>query len=199
MPATATTRITGGEWRGRLVSTPTERLLRPTRAVVREALFNILGDRIVGARLADVFAGAGTVGFEALSRGAASALFVDRLPAALALVRRTAERLGCLDRCRLVRGDALGWVRSGAASDLAIDICFLDAPYADDVIDDVLAALGDAPPPLVVCEHHRARALPDRVGRLALVRRAHYGITDLSFLQAEDGSGDHHSEDRGTT
>ncbi len=196
MPAPATTRITGGDWRGRLVSTPRERLLRPTRAVVREALFNILGDRVVGARVADVFAGAGTVGFEALSRGAASVEFVDRQPAALALVRRSADRLGCIDSCRLVRGDALSWARS--AEPTRFDVCFLDAPYADDVIDEVLSALGDAPPRLVVCEHHRARHLPDRVGSLELVRRAHYGITDLSFLQAGDGGGNNSSQDRGT-
>ena len=175
------------------MSTPTEQLLRPTRAVVREALFNILGDRVIGARVVDLFAGAGTVGFEALSRGAAGVVFVDRQARALAHVQETAERLGCVDRCRLVAADALRWVGTGAVRDGDTDICFVDAPYADDSVMAVLEALGAAPPPLVVCEHHRARDLPERVGGLTLVRRARYGITDLSFLQAQVGEedGDH--------
>lgn len=185
MPGAATTRITGGEWRGRLISTPTEQLLRPTRAVVREAMFNILGDRVVGARLVDLFAGAGTVGFEALSRGAASVVFVDHQRRALAHVRDTAARLGCTARCGFVLADAVRWVRSPGAAAADTDICFVDAPYADDVVDEVLAGLGQGPPPLVVCEHHRARVLPDAIGRLALVRRTRYGITDLTFLAAQ--------------
>src|ERR1700680_3054408 len=110
MSATAQTRITGGEWRGRLLTTPREQQLRPTRAMVREALFNILGDAVIGAPVVDLFAGAGTVGFEALSRGASRVAFVDREERSLALVRATAGRLGCADRCRVIRSDALAWV-----------------------------------------------------------------------------------------
>src|SRR6202022_4331767 len=103
MPTTAQTRITGGEWRGRVVSTPREQLLRPTRSVVREALFNILGDAVIGGALVDLLAGAGTVGFEALSRGAGDVVFVDRDERALPPVRATAHRLGCAAAGRIVR------------------------------------------------------------------------------------------------
>ncbi len=183
MPQTAQTRITGGEWRGRLISTPTDRLLRPTRSMVREAIFNILGDRVVGARLVDLFAGAGTVGFEALSRGAASVVFVDRDRRALAHIEQTASRLGCADRAHTVAGDAVRWVRSRPPALAGCHLCFLDAPYADDVVDEILRVLGEAPPPLVVCEHHRGRRLEARIGALEVVRRAHYGITDVSILR----------------
>jgi 16S rRNA (guanine966-N2)-methyltransferase len=183
MPTTAQTRITGGEWRGRVLSTPREQLLRPTRSVVREALFNILGDAVIGASLVDLFAGAGTVGFEALSRGAGTVVFVDRDERALAHVRATADRLGCAARCQIVRSDVLAWVRSQPRELRDATIVFIDAPYRDDVIVDALGVLGDAPPPLVVCEHHRARRLPDRIGGLTVVRRSHYGITDLSVLR----------------
>jgi 16S rRNA (guanine966-N2)-methyltransferase len=186
MPTTAQTRITGGEWRGRLLNTPREQLLRPTRSLVREALFSILADSVVGARVVDLFAGAGTVGFEALSRGAAHATFVDSEERALAHVGATAQRFGCADRCRVIRADALQWVRTRATELGDAGIVFLDAPYRDDTIDDVLRALGEAPPPLVVCEHHRARVLPDRVGRLVVIRRVRYGITGLSVLRASD-------------
>jgi 16S rRNA (guanine966-N2)-methyltransferase len=183
MPVVAQTRVTGGEWRGRLLDTPREQLFRPTRSMVREALFNILGDEVVGAHVVDLFAGAGTVGFEALSRGAADVQFVDRDERALAHVRATAQRLQCAARCRLVRSDALDWTRSRPQELAAATLVFLDAPYRDDAVLEVLDTLGKDPPPLVVCEHHRARALPDRIGKLAVVRRGRYGITDLSLLR----------------
>jgi 16S rRNA (guanine966-N2)-methyltransferase len=192
MPVTAQTRVTGGEWRGRLLSTPRELLFRPTRAMVREALFNILGDEVVGARVVDLFAGAGTVGFEALSRGARDAQFVDRDERALAHVRATAGALQCTARVRTARTDALRWVRSRPRELAEATLVFVDAPYRDDIVVDVLEALGTAPPPVVVCEHHRARSLPDRIGKLAVVRRGRYGITDLSVLRpavVEDGTG----------
>ena len=189
MPVTAQTRVTGGEWRGRLLSTPRQQLLRPTRAVVREALFNILGDEVVGAAIVDLFAGAGTVGFEALSRGAARAVFVDREEQALTHIRASAETLHCADRCQVVRADALDWVRSQPAAVRGAGVVFVDAPYRDDAVLDVLAALGTAPPRVVVCEHHRARSLPDRIGRLALARRGRYGITDLTLFRPADMEG----------
>lgn len=153
---------------------------------MREALFNILGHEISGARLVDLFAGAGTVGFEALSRGAEHVTFVDSDPRAVQLVHESAVLLGCEDRCSVVRADALAWTRRRPPELARATAVFLDAPYRDDVVDSVLAALGEAPPPLVVCEHHRARVLPGRPGRLVVVRRAHYGISDLSILRPAD-------------
>ncbi len=183
MPMTAQTRVTGGEWRGRPLSTPRAPILRPTRAMVREALFNILGDEVVGAEVVDLFAGAGTVGFEALSRGARRAVFVDRDEQALVHVRTTAQMLGCVARCRVIRADAVRWLRSRPAELDANAIVFIDAPYRDDTVMDALALLGEAPPRVVVCEHHRARSLPDSIGGLAVVRRGRYGITDLTVLR----------------
>ncbi len=80
----ADSRITGGEWRGRPLTTPPGMEVRPTRGMVRQALFNILGDTGSGARVVDLYAGAGSLGFEALSRGAVRATFVDRRPQSLA-------------------------------------------------------------------------------------------------------------------
>jgi 16S rRNA (guanine(966)-N(2))-methyltransferase RsmD len=150
---------------------------------VREALFNILRDDVPGADIVDLFAGAGTVGFEALSRGARRVTFVDRDQRALDHVRASAATLRCSERCRLVGSEALGWVRARPRELRDAGIVFVDAPYLDDSVVDVLEALGQAPPPVVVCEHHRARLLPDRIGGLALVRRGRYGITDLSVLR----------------
>ena len=183
MAAPAQTRITAGEWRGRVIDTPRGHSVRPTRSLVREALFNVLGERVVDALAVDLFAGAGTLGFEALSRGAARVTFVDQDRTALAAIAATAARLACADRCLLVRADALGWVRRSGDSLAETDVCFVDAPYRDPALERVLDALGQAPPSLVVCEHHRERRLPERIGGLALVREVRHGLNTLSFLQ----------------
>jgi len=179
----AQTRITAGEWRGRVVATPSGREVRPTRAMVRQSVFNILGTGVVGARMLDLYAGAGTVGFEALSRGAASVTFVERHREALALIARTAERFGCRDRCTLIGADVPRWLRGATAQTAEADLCYIDAPYQDPELDSVLELLGAAPPRLVVCEHHRAREIPEQIGTLTRFREARYGLTTISFLQ----------------
>ncbi len=183
MSAPARTRITAGEYRGRLIGTPRGTQLRPTRSMVRQSLFNILAQRIAGASVIDLYAGAGTVGFEALSRGAASAVFVDHDRDALAAINATAARLGCADRCRLVRADCIAWARRHPDVLGASGLCFIDAPYRDPDLDRVLQAVAASPPALVVCEHHQRRRLADRIGLLILVREVRHGLTTLSFLQ----------------
>ena len=166
-----------------MVETPDGFAIRPTRSMVRQALFNVLADRVPDSRFLDLFAGAGTVGFEALSRGAASAVFVDSDRRAQSVIARNAERFGCGKRCRTVHAEVARWLRTGPREVPEADICFVDAPYRDPDVDTVLALLGDHPPPLVVCEHHRARRLPDRLGELERVRDINHGLTTLTFLQ----------------
>ena len=175
------------------MTTPPGLEVRPTRSMVRQSVFDILGTRVVGARMIDLYAGAGTVGFEALSRGAAFVTFVERHRQALVLITRTAERFGCRDRCHVVGADVRRWLRSAAAETEAADLCYLDAPYRDPELDSVLELLGAAPPRLVVCEHHRARGIAERIGHLERIREARYGLTTISFLQRtaapSDGTG----------
>jgi 16S rRNA (guanine966-N2)-methyltransferase len=187
MPTSAQTRITAGQWRGRSLVTPRGGMsMRPTTAMVRQALFNILGDAVVDATFIDLYAGAGTVGFEALSRGARRVTFVERDRAALECIHATAEKLHTADRVRAVTAEVVSWLRANSQATSQADIVFLDAPYKDDSVDDALRLLGDSPPALVVCEHHRARHLPERVGRLARQRESTYGATRLTILRRDD-------------
>jgi 16S rRNA (guanine(966)-N(2))-methyltransferase RsmD len=156
--------------------------------MVRQALFNILGDAIQDATFVDLYAGAGTVGFEALSRGARHVTFVERDRAALECIRATAEKLDAAKRIRAVTADVVSWLRANRQATSQADIVFLDAPYKDDAVDDALRLLGDSPPALVVCEHHRARRLPERVGRLARQRESTYGATRLTILRRDDAA-----------
>src|ERR1700733_1392562 len=106
------TGITAGEWRGRLINTPHGHKTRPTSSKVRQALFDILGARVVGARVIDLFAGAGTFSFEALSRGAAHATLVERDRRVAALIAGTAKTLECEEQMTVEVAEARGWVDS---------------------------------------------------------------------------------------
>jgi 16S rRNA (guanine966-N2)-methyltransferase len=121
-------RIIAGAWRGRPLDSPPGPTTRPTADRVRETLFSMLASRLGSfdeLRVADLFAGSGALGLEALSRGAAAATFVESDPRAAAAIRRNAERLGALDRVQVLGGSALALPRSEP-----FDLLFADPPYA---------------------------------------------------------------------
>jgi len=120
-----TVRIIGGLWRSRILEFPDVAGLRPTPDRVRETLFNWLGRDLTGLACLDLFAGSGALGFEALSRGAASVVMVEKNAAALAALRENARKLGA-GNLTVVRGDALEFAR-GASS--LFDVVFVDPPY----------------------------------------------------------------------
>jgi 16S rRNA (guanine966-N2)-methyltransferase len=121
-------RITGGEWRSRLIQVVDAPGLRPTPDRVRETLFNWLGQDLSGLHCLDLFAGSGILGFEAASRGAASVVLVERDQGALAALRKNAAMLGS-DRVVVIRADALEFAALAARQDRRFDLVFLDPPY----------------------------------------------------------------------
>src|SRR5690606_29216155 len=100
-------RIVAGQWRGRRLHPPRDRRVRPTPDRVREAWMSILGNEILGARVIDLFAGSGALGLEALSRGAASAEFVELTPQGVDLIRKNADELGAGTEVVVRRADAI--------------------------------------------------------------------------------------------
>jgi 16S rRNA (guanine966-N2)-methyltransferase len=130
-------RIIGGEWRSRLVRFLPAQGLRPTPDRVRETLFNWLGQRLDGLRCIDLFAGSGALGFEALSRGAASVVMVERDRDAAEQLRLNARDLGAA-AVRVVHGDALQYL---ARNDEVFDVAFVDPPYASDLAPKAMQAL----------------------------------------------------------
>jgi 16S rRNA (guanine966-N2)-methyltransferase len=119
-------RIIGGEWRSRRLSIPDGTNVRPTPDRVRETLFNWLRDSVIGSRCLDLFAGSGVLGFEALSRGAAHACFVERDPVLIAALNVQAAVFGVT--ARIVRQDGESFLRGAVAE--PFDVVFLDPPYA---------------------------------------------------------------------
>ena len=135
-------RIVGGRLRGRALAAPKGQAIRPTADRLRESLFNILihayGDPITGARVLDLFAGTGALGLEALSRGAAFALFVDDGAEARALMRQNVEALGVAAVARIFRRDA---TKLGPAYPVApFSLAFLDPPYGKGLAEKALAS-----------------------------------------------------------
>jgi 16S rRNA (guanine(966)-N(2))-methyltransferase RsmD len=127
-------RITGGEWRSRLITVIDAPGLRPTPDRVRETLFNWLGQKLTGLACLDLFAGSGVLGFEAASRGAASVVLVERDQRVLATLRQNAEALGA-DRVELVRADALEFAAQSGKQGRSFDLAFLDPPYRQQWLD----------------------------------------------------------------
>ncbi|MBD9367880.1 16S rRNA (guanine(966)-N(2))-methyltransferase RsmD [Xanthomonas sp. XNM01] len=132
-------RIVGGRWRGTRLAVTGAPGLRPTSDRVRETLFNWLMPALPGARVLDLFAGSGALGFEAVSRGAASAVLVEQHPTAAAALRETVTRLGAQERIEVVQGDALRWL--AAQPPAAFHIAFVDPPFADGLWQDALTGL----------------------------------------------------------
>jgi 16S rRNA (guanine966-N2)-methyltransferase len=120
-------RVIAGTWGGRRLQAPPGDATRPTSDRVREALFSVLAGRVGGARVLDLFAGSGALGIEALSRGAASATFVDSAPAALKALRANLDALGVTAEVR--RQDARRFLAGASAAAREYDLVFLDPPY----------------------------------------------------------------------
>jgi 16S rRNA (guanine966-N2)-methyltransferase len=133
-------RIVGGTLRGRKWSFPDVVGLRPTPDRVRETLFNWLAPHIAGMRALDLFAGSGALGLEALSRGAASVVLVEKDRAAAAALREAVTRFG-LQGAHIEGGDALAFLRAQPAA--AFDLVFLDPPFATDLLAPALQLIGN--------------------------------------------------------
>lgn len=130
-------RIIGGSWRGRRIRFPPSEQLRPTPDRVRETLFNWLQPVIAGSRCLDLFAGSGALGLEAMSRGAARVVFVDREPKVIEHLNATLSMLKA-EGAELKRADALRYLESHVE---AFDIVFLDPPFADESLQTSCALL----------------------------------------------------------
>ena len=138
-------RVIAGRYGGRRLQAPPGAATRPTADRVREALFSILGDRVDGARVLDLFAGSGALGLEALSRGAAASTFVDSSAAAQKAIRANLAALGA--EAETVRADAVRWLGAASGRARQYDLVFLDPPYRR--AGALAGALSEALPPVL--------------------------------------------------
>ena len=181
-------RVVGGRLRSRPIASPKSDAIRPTADRLRESLFNILvhayGDPVDGARVLDLFAGTGALGIEAISRGAAFALFVDDGAEARALLRQNTESLGLGGTTRIFRRDA---TKLGPAHPIApFNLVFLDPPYGKGLAEQALASARDggwlSDKALIVVEEAVASKFTAPEGFEELERRA-YDDTEFVMLR----------------
>jgi 16S rRNA (guanine966-N2)-methyltransferase len=172
-------RVVAGELGGRKIVAPEGTSTRPTTDRVREAIFNSLGSSGVleGALVADLFAGSGAVGIEALSRGAEQCVFVERDRAALRSLDENLETLDLVSRARIITTDAMA-----VASSLDCDVVFADPPYDFDAWDRLL---GLVRADVVVAESGRSIACPDG---WTTIREKRYGRTTVTFFERATNS-----------
>ncbi|MBI3616198.1 MAG: 16S rRNA (guanine(966)-N(2))-methyltransferase RsmD [Candidatus Omnitrophica bacterium] len=191
-------RVTGGQFSGRHLQIPKGPPIRPTLEHVRQAIFNLLGERVRGARVLDLFSGTGALGIEALSRRAAHVTFVDR---SYFCVRAIEENLKTLSLTTLEsppfaihRAEVLTGIRKLAREGALFDLVLLDPPYGHGLVRKSLNALTQyamvAPLGLVVVEQDKRDSLPPQVEgkgiRQVLQRRQRYGDTVVAFYERQD-------------
>lgn len=185
-------RIVGGEHGGRRILAPRGRGVRPTLDRVREAIFDVLRDRVRGARVLDLFAGSGALGLEALSRGAAHATFCDAADRPAQAVRDNARRLGFPpSAARVLLMPAHQAIRRLAREGEPFDVAFVDPPYESRLYDETLLALAlegiMVPGGVVVVEHGRRQEVGAVYGDLHAVRRRRYGETCVAYFERQAG------------
>ena len=185
-------RVIGGQFRSRVLVAPPGSATRPTSDRLRETLFNVLGPRIAGARFADLYAGSGAVGIEALSRDAASCFFAERAPAAVTAIRKNLLTLRLAPQAFVDPRAALRALAEAARQGRLFDLVFLDPPYesAGDYIA-MLGYLGEAgrillaEDAVIIAEHARRSPLPESFGCLSRRRVLEQGDAALSFYAVD--------------
>lgn len=188
-------RIVGGRFKGRAIAAPPGRDTRPTGDRVRESLFNVLvhaewSPGLEGRRVLDLFAGSGALGLEALSRGAAFALFVETDAAARGAIRDNIEALGLFGATRIHRRDAIDLGAKPAGLGAAFDLVFLDPPYGRGLGEAALPRLapgGWIAPSAIAAFECSAEEAPQIEGFEVLDERV-YGAVKLVFMRADGRS-----------
>lgn len=181
-------RIIGGKYRSRKIKQPKLGSTRPTKDRIREAVFNVIAEKVPGSDVLDIFAGSGAYGLEALSRGAKSATFVENNKQAIRVLKENIRSLGAEAEkaSRIIAEDALKAIEKLSASGKTFDIVFSDPPYNKELARksliminryDILKPLGFA-----VIEHHAQEGLPETAGGLSLLKQKTYGDIYISIF-----------------
>ncbi len=179
-------RIIGGALKGKKLAALRGMAIRPTADRIREAVFNIIAAKVPGANVLDLFAGTGAFGLEALSRGAALAVFIDDAAGSLATIEKNILACRVQDQARVIRWDIIRNLNCLSSSSPAFDIVFLDPPYNCNAVAPTLRHLARSetlsPATTVIVEHAPSEAVSDHLNRFTLYDQRRYGKTLVSFL-----------------
>jgi len=183
-------KVVGGIAKGRRIRPP-KTSLRPTSEKVKEALFDILKERVNGSIFLDLYAGTGGVGIEALSRKAKRVIFVESNPSSIKGLKENISSLGFEERVDIIASSARGFLEKAIERGERFDIIFLDPPYHTGEIDRIFKILSEgdilSQKGVLVAEHFKKKRLPEEVGHLMLLREYRYGDTVLTLFINREG------------
>lgn len=193
-------RVTGGEARGRLVASPSANNVRPTASKVRQSIFNILGQKVQGARFLDLFAGTGIMGLEALSRGASTLVSVEMNPNLSRALQKTLTQFSFQAELRVgdVKNEIAKLAKYGTKSEKSacFDIIYADPPYKNPLMESLVELIAShellAQEGILIVEHANTKdaLCPKAHGKLNLFDKRDYGQTSLSFFKNEIVTGE---------
>lgn len=182
-------RIITGKARGLKLTAPKNMDVRPTSDRVKESLFNIIGTKIVGTRVLDLFAGTGNLGLEAWSRGAEKVVFIDESQASLQLVRSNITKAKAEKETKVLKGNAVKVIADLVAKGERFDFIFCDPPYNKGLPAQIIEQVAKydivAPGGYLVVEHSQHEILPELPIKLEIIRSEKYGETLISFLRCK--------------
>ncbi len=180
-------RIISGTMRGRRLKTVEGLLTRPTSDKVRGAIFNVLRDKVMDARVLDLFAGTGSLAIEALSRGAKEAVLVEESSAALKVIGENLALAGVMDRTKLIPQEAFRYL---AFNQEIFDLVFIDPPYRQGLVARVLTKLANpcrlSPTGVIVAETNKDEEFMDELYPFEVCKTCKYGDTKIWYLQRID-------------
>lgn len=180
-------RVISGEAKGRRLNAPADDSIRPTADRAKETLFHIIGEKVPGALVLDLFAGSGNLGIEALSRGARRAFFVDIAKKAVATIRENLALVAFTERSTVWQEDAFSALSRLRRMGRRFDLVFSDPPYGHQLAKRSLVTLAHGQlvqgNGLVIVEHHRKDLLPKRVATLLMLDERRFGDSVLTFYR----------------
>lgn len=178
-------KVIGGIIKGRRIKV-SKAYLRPTSEKVKEALFDIIKEKVYGSYFLDLYAGTGGIGIEALSRGAKRVIFVESNPYLRRTLKENISSLGFEDKAEVIARDAGTFLEKAIEKEDRFDILFLDPPYHTDELDRILKILSRGnilrEGGIIVAEHFKKKILPHEVGHLRIQKEYRYGDTVLSLF-----------------
>lgn len=184
MKGIKTMRIITGAYRGRRLATPKDLSVRPTSDKVKEAIFSMISQDIDKSIVLDLFAGTGSLGLEALSRGAKHCYFVDSERESVRLIKSNISHCKAENESTVLIGDfkyAMSKIKE------PIDLAFLDPPYESKILDEALMKVGEkgfmAPRGLVITEHGPKKVMPETVGTLEKIKEKKYGHVHVTLYR----------------
>ncbi len=181
-------RIIAGDWKGRRLKAVEGMKTRPTSDKIKGAIFNILGNKIAEAKVLDLFAGTGSLALEALSRGAAGAVLVEKSHTAWEIINENIARLGAQDRTRLFKMDAFLFLKQNSEK---CDLIFLDPPYHQGIIPKVILELNHHQllnrNGVIIVETAADEKVNENIFPFEVIITKQYGDTKLWFLQETEG------------